>query len=158
MARHFLPPQTLPCLALAALLCSCASPPAPKKPSVAQASINVAADVNPDAHGRPSPVVVRLFELKALGGFQNGDFFSLYERGKEVLGGDLLASEEMVLRPGEKKRFERPLQADTRFVAAVAAFRDLDRAMWRATVAIPPNQTVPITIKLKTREISITDK
>jgi type VI secretion system protein VasD len=156
MARPFPVPNTWPCLALAILLCACAA--SPKKPSVAQASITVAADVNPDARGRPSPVVVRLYELKTLASFQNGDFFSLYERSKEVLGGDLLASEEVVLRPGEKKRFERPLQPDTRFVAAVAAFRDLDRALWRASLAIPPNQTVPLTISLKTREISITEK
>ncbi|WP_342113431.1 type VI secretion system lipoprotein TssJ [Pseudoduganella sp. OTU4001] len=156
MARPFLLPKILPCVALAAMLCSCAAPP--KKPSVAQANITVAADVNPDARGRPSPVVIRLYELKALGGFQNGDFFSLFERGKEVLGADVLASEEMVLRPGDKKRMDRQLQPDTRFVAAVAAFRDLDRAVWRASVAIAPNQTVPITINLKTREISITDK
>lgn len=158
MARPFLSQKTLPCLAVAVLLCACAASPPPKKPSVARASITVAADVNPDARGRPSPVVIRLFELKSLGSFQNGDFFSLYERGKEVLGGDLVASEEMVLRPGEKKRFERPLQPDTRYLAAVAAFRDLDRALWRASLAIPANQTVPLTINLKTREISIIDK
>ncbi|WP_122765927.1 type VI secretion system lipoprotein TssJ, partial [Pseudomonas viridiflava] len=57
--------------------------------------------VNPDLNGRPSPVVVRLFELKLPVAFENADFFSLYERAKESLAPDMVASEELELRPGE---------------------------------------------------------
>jgi type VI secretion system VasD/TssJ family lipoprotein len=39
--------------------------------------------LNPDLNGRPSPIVVRLFELKHPVTFENADFFSLYERAKE---------------------------------------------------------------------------
>jgi type VI secretion system protein VasD len=138
------------------LLGACAS--GPKKPALMQANVAVAVDVNPDTSGRASPVVIRLYELKNLTTFQSADFFSLYERGKEILGAELLASEEIVLRPGEKKRFERQLQADTRYVAAVAAFRDLDRASWRASVPVKLNQPMPITISLQKRDISISDK
>ncbi|MEB0104693.1 type VI secretion system lipoprotein TssJ, partial [Pseudomonas sp. CCI3.2] len=38
--------------------------------------------LNPDLHGRPSPIVVRLIELKNPVAFENADFFSLYERPK----------------------------------------------------------------------------
>jgi type VI secretion system VasD/TssJ family lipoprotein len=41
--------------------------------------------LNPDLNGRPSPIVVRLFELKHPVTFENADFFSLYERAKESL-------------------------------------------------------------------------
>lgn len=156
MAGHLPLMSRASSVALAILLAACAAPP--KKPTVVQANVAAAADVNPDTSGRASPVVIRVYELKNLTAFQNADFFSLYERGKETLGGELLASEEIILRPGEKKHFERPLQADTRFVAAVAAFRDLDRASWRASIPVKLNQTSPITISLQKREISMSDK
>ena len=55
--------------------------------------------LNPDLNGRPSPIVVRLFELKHPVAFENADFFSLYERVKETLATDLVATEELELRP-----------------------------------------------------------
>ena len=73
--------------------------------SVTKLNLNLIAsdEVNPDLHGRPSPVVVRLFELKHPVAFENADFFSLYERGKESLAPDLVTSEELELRPGQKE-------------------------------------------------------
>ena len=136
----------------------CGSAPPKKPPTLVQAAITVAANVNPDAGGRPSPVVVRLLELKNLDAFQSADFFSLSERGKETIGAELLATDEMVLRPGEQRRFERPLQDDTRFVGVIAAFRDLDRARWRAAVPVRLNQTMTVTIDVGRREISIAGK
>lgn len=45
---------------------------------------------------------MRLFELKHPVAFENADFFSLYERPKETLDPDLVTSEELELRPGER--------------------------------------------------------
>lgn len=64
----------------------------------------------PNGNGRPSPIVVRLFELKHPVTFENADFFSLYERAKETLAPDLVASEEIELRPGESEH-PRPQNA-----------------------------------------------
>ncbi|WP_035375457.1 type VI secretion system lipoprotein TssJ [Pseudoduganella violaceinigra] len=136
-----------------AALCSCAS--GPPKPAVMQTNVTVSGDVNPDTRGRASPVVLRLFELKNLGAFQSADFFSLLERDKEALGGELVAREEFTLRPGETKHFDRTLQADTRFVAVVAAFRDLEKSSWRASLPVPAGQSMPVSISLKSRGVSI---
>ena len=43
-------------------------------------------DLNPDLRGRPSPIVVRLLELKNPSSFNNADFFSLYQRPKDFKG------------------------------------------------------------------------
>lgn len=64
-------------------------------------TLNASDQLNPDLHGRPSPIVVRLIELKNPVAFENADFFSLYERAKESLAPDMVASEELELRPGE---------------------------------------------------------
>ena len=115
----------------------------------------VAADVNPDGSGRPSPVILRVYELKSLAGFNAANFFSLLERDKEVLGADGLAREELPLKPGETRAIKRTLQGETRYLGVTAAFRELERARWRAAVAVPPNKTTPVEIRLDGNDVSI---
>lgn len=153
MARNRCRPSLLLSAAALALLSACAS--GPPKPAVIQANVTVASDVNPDTRGRASPIVLRLFELKNLGAFQSADFFSLLERDKEALGGELVAREEFTLRPGEKKHFDRPLQTETRYVAVVAAFRDLEMSSWRASIPVRVSQSMPVSISLGPRDVSI---
>lgn len=133
-------------------------PPPPPKPTIFQVSLEVARNVNPDARGRASPIVTRLYELKSLAVFQSADFFSLFDRDKESLGNDLVAKEELVLQPGDSRQFKRELQPDTRFVAVVAGYRDMERSRWRASMPVPLNETTPVTISVQELDISITKK
>lgn len=125
------------------------------KPALVKAQFDAQASVNPDSRGRPSPVVVRLYELKSLAAFNGADFFSIYERDKETLGAELLAREEYLLRPGEKRQLERKLQPEATYVGVIAAFRDLEHAQWRGTMAVAPGQVVQVLIKLEGSNISI---
>ncbi len=143
-------------LIVLALVFGCASPPPPPKPTIIQASVNVGAYVNPDSGGRASPIVIRFYELKTLAAFNAADFFSLWDKDRETLGADLVAREEFQMRPGEQKNFDRTLQAETRHVAVIAAFRDLDRARWRGAVGVLANQTSPVRIWVEGRNITIT--
>jgi len=125
-------------------------------------SMNVKDVVNPDIHGRPSPVVVRIYELKSLTAFNGADFFSLYEKEKETLGAELLARQEYFLRPGDKLEFKRKLQDDTRYVAVVAAFRDLEHSQWRSSVAVNPSRwsiwSTSLVISLGAQKVTIAEK
>ncbi|TVT86347.1 type VI secretion system lipoprotein TssJ [Pseudomonas sp. H3(2019)] len=94
--------------------------------------------VNPDLNGRPSPIVVRLIELKHPVAFENADFFSLYERAKESLSPDLVASEELELRPGETAEFKLSVESSSRYVGVLAAYRDLRETQWRYVVQVTP--------------------
>jgi type VI secretion system protein VasD len=144
------------CLIVAAGVAACASPPPPPpKPTVIQATIDARPSTNPDARGRPSPVVMRFYELKSLAAFSSGDFFSLFDRDKETLAAEMVAREEFQLSPGEQKPFERKLQPETRYIAVVAAFRDLDRAQWRASMPVVAQQTTPVVIKLEASTVTI---
>jgi type VI secretion system protein VasD len=125
---------------------------------VLQIDVTAAANANPDSHGRASPVVMRLFELKSLAAFQNADFFSLFERDRETLGSDLVAKEEMVLLPGDRREFKRELHADTRFIALVAGYRDIERSRWRASMPVKLNQATPVSISVQEQEITVTSK
>ena len=120
-----------------------------------EVSVAVAADVNPDARGRASPLVARLFELKSLAAFDGADFFALSERDKDTLGADLVAKEELLLQPGEQRKFKRTLDPATRFVAVVAAYRDIERARWRTSMPVVLNKTTPVTLSAQQRTIEI---
>lgn len=139
-------------------LLGCAKPPPPPKPTIFQVNLEVASNANPDARGRASPVVARLFELKSLASFENADFVLLFERDKEALGNDLVAKEEFMLHPGETRKFTRELNTETRFVAVVAGYRDLERSRWRASLPTPLHETTPVTISVQERDILILRK
>lgn len=93
-------------------------------------------ELNPDLRGRPSPIVVRLLELKNPSSFNNADFFSLYQRPKESLMPDLVSFEEMEVRPGEARELKLSVQPGSRYVGVVAAYRDLPEANWRYVVSL----------------------
>lgn len=137
-------------------LVACASkPPSPPKPTIVQVTIDVQPTVNPDARGRPSPIVVRMYTLKSPSSFNSAAFFSLFEKDKETLGADLVDSEEFLLMPGNKREFKKQLQPDALSVGVFAAFRDVERSQWRAVVAVPPNQLTPVNIRLDDNKVSI---
>lgn len=112
------------------MLSACASHPSDERVPT-RTSLSASKDLNPDINGRPSPVVVRIFQLHGDGEFQSADFFALYTRESESLGASLIASQEFELRPGEHLDTRIPLAKEARYVGAIAAYRDLSAAQWR---------------------------
>ena len=47
--------------------------------------LSAASDVNPDATGRPSPIVVRVYQLRADAAFAAADFFALFDEEQQTL-------------------------------------------------------------------------
>ena len=113
-----------------------------------EASVIASAQVNPDARRRPSPVVVKVFELKAPTLFEQADFVSLFEKDQAVLAAELVSRDEFVLRPGETRPLHKALAPETRFIGVMAAFRELERARWRAVVHVAAGKKNVIEIKL----------
>lgn len=122
-------------VAFGVLFAGCASKPPPPVPAHAQ--LIAGADVNPDSSGRPSPIVVRLFQLRNDGEFAAADFFAVYDKEKETLAGSFISREEYVLSPGENRQFDLPLNPETRFIGVIAAYRDIRSARWRALSRAP---------------------
>jgi type VI secretion system protein VasD len=138
------------CLMLCLALAGCGT-----KPTLIQGQLSATADVNPDSNGRASPIVVRVYDLKAVAAFETADFFSLWDKDQATLGADVTGRDEYLMRPGEERKLERAPQNGAAFLGVVAAFRDIEHARWRATVAVPPNTTTELTIKLDARGINI---
>ncbi|WP_322979897.1 type VI secretion system lipoprotein TssJ [Pseudomonas sp. C11] len=109
--------------------------------------------LNPDLNGRPSPIVIRLMELKHPVAFENADFFSLYQRPKEALAPDLVAFEELELRPGETRELKLSVQDGSRYVGVLAAYRDLPEASWRYVIPVEAVQRNQARLALNERGI-----
>jgi type VI secretion system protein VasD len=124
-------------------------------PTVIEAKAEASAQVNPDARKRPSPVVVRVYELKSRTQFDATDFISLFERDKDVLGGDLVARDEFVMRPGESKDIKKQPAPETKFLAVLVGFRDLEKSRSRAVIAVVPNTTNRWLIKIDPLAVAI---
>ena len=118
------------------------------RPTVVETDLRASPGLNPDASGRASPLRLRFYELKSISVFNSVDFFSLYDRDKEVLGADIVVREEIQVEPGMQKNFTRKPGPDTKFIAVLAPYRDLDHAKWRATMEVPANKTTRIELKL----------
>ncbi|OOG83501.1 type VI secretion lipoprotein [Pseudomonas sp. A25(2017)] len=140
--------KTLKALAMALLLGGCTTLSPFSTMTKLNLTLTASDQLNPDLNGRPSPVVVRLFELRHPVAFENSDFFSLYERARETLAPDLVSSEELELRPGETVELRLGITGDGRYVGILAAYRDLPHARWRYTLPVAATQLTEANLTL----------
>jgi type VI secretion system protein VasD len=119
----------------------------PPKPARTRLTLAATADSNPDASGRPSPVVVRVYQLKTDAAFTAAEFFALFDDDMKVLGPALIGRNEYVLAPSERRTMELDVSADAQFVGVIAAYRDVRNAQWRTILQAPltaPDVTIAV--------------
>lgn len=138
------------------LLSACASEEPPPPPTMVMAKVSAVESLNPNAESRPSPLVVRLYELTEESPFATADFFDIYDNDQATLGATLVATDEFKILPGGSKSIERTLQPTSRFLGVVAAFREVELSTWRAIVEVPLNQTTAYDLELDSLSVSIT--
>jgi type VI secretion system protein VasD len=143
-----------------AMLSGCKSAPIPlpfvSQPTKVNGTIVAAPGLNPSVTQRPSPMRLRLYELKSGNTFAQADFMALYQQDKATLGGDLVATEELTLQPGESRPLSRTLASETRVIGIVAIYRDLERAVWRTTVNVQPGKSHQLNIRAEPLAIAAT--
>ena len=134
------------------MLSACAS-----KPVVTPVTLTVAAsvDVNPDSRNRASPILVRVYALKSTGPFDNADFFSLFEKDQATLGAELVQREELLLKPGDSRLLKMTLAADVKAIAVMGAYRDLERARWRAVRPVELGKPLNLTVMFGARQVQV---
>jgi type VI secretion system protein VasD len=127
----------------------------PPKPSNVKLTLRATADVNPDANGRPSPVVVRIYQLKADAAFAGAEFFALYDDEQKALGPDLVKRDEFTLGPGESSPAPVQVSPDARFIGVIAAYRDYRNAQWRVVTKAPLRNNTTVSVgRLKLELVS----
>lgn len=148
------------CLALLAALLSlsgCAALSPYSDMTKLDLTLNGSDELNPDLNGRPSPIVLRLIELKHPVAFETADFFSLYQRPKEALSPDMVVLEELELRPGEQREMKLSVQPGSRYVGVLAAYRDLPESNWRVVIALQEKQRNSSVLTLNAQGIKTQD-
>lgn len=152
-------PRLFPLALLATLLalagCSALSPYSSM--TKLDLSLSGSDQLNPDLNGRPSPIVLRLIELKHPVAFQSADFFSLYQRPKEALAPDLVTQEELELRPGEQRQLKLSVEPGSRYIGVLAAYRDLPETSWRYVIPLQAQARNQATLQLDEQGISAVD-
>lgn len=117
------------------VLAACSGSSAPD-PTSAGLTVQATARINPNSQGQPSPVVLRIYELKATSVFDTAEFSQLFYNDQATLGGDMLNRRELELAPGQTVERTDTLSSETRFLGFVAGYRDLSNATWRARVPV----------------------
>ena len=111
--------------------------------------------VNVDARGQSLSTVVRFYQLKDAKTFEQLDYGRLRTSDLEALKADLLATKDVVLRPGASASIAEPMNEAARFVGVVAFFRVPGQgAAWR--LSIPKKQwkkTDPVKIEVRGNEL-----
>ena len=136
----------------AAVLSGCSS--APEAVSV-PVTIAAAANANPDASGRASPVQVQIYQLKSGAALEQADYFKLVDNAQAALGDSLVGSEQVVLAPGKSQTMTLKLDPATRQLGVAAGFRDIDHARWRAVTPVDPDSIDSISISVGAADVSI---
>lgn len=129
--------------------------PAAPTPQLIDVTLKAAAELNPDVTGRPSPLAVRLYQLRSASKFTNADFFALFDHDSALLGADLLAREDLQIEPGASRTAVLERAQDVRQVAVLAAYRDVDSANWRAVVDVWPANVKQVEVRLEALGVAI---
>ena len=140
------------------VLTACSSVSWMQSPTTINSQILASFEINPDTNGRPSPLVVRVYELKSISAFNDADFFKLYDEEVATLGGDLLSREEFELTPGEGRKISHKANEQSRYFAVVAAFRNIDQASWRASAALELNSKNSLIVRIDKQSVTINNR
>lgn len=124
----------------------------------ASISVTSSDNVNPDLNGRPSPILFRLYELKSNSAFLNADFFALYDSGTGELATDYVSHKDWLLQPGETVEISNRLSDQTRYLGVMAAYRDINNAVWRNVIEVTPDEDLNLTILLTNNELKLATK
>ncbi len=124
-------------------------------PTEVMVTMSAASDVNPDRNDRPSPIMVRVYELRSAGVFESADFFGLFEQDQQVLGSDHVNRWEFQLEPGERINLDAEFRSDSGYLGVVAAYRDVEHARWRAFAPIRAHQVNDLEVVLERLEVVV---
>jgi type VI secretion system protein VasD len=159
---------------LAISLQACGSTAGEEQPSRKEAarleiSITADNDMNVDTKGAGAPLLLRVYELKSATLFQDADFFALQDHDKTLLGAELLAFDQFMMRPGETREIRRQANSGTTAIGIFAGYRDLPNAVWRLTHtmaaaptahwyrAVVPSAKARLALRLTNRALLLTD-
>lgn len=123
-------------------------------PTTVAMSITASSSINPNSSSEPSPVVLRIYQLKSDSAFKAAEFSELFYGDRKVLGADLLGQKEYNVKPGDKLTYDDTVSPETRYIGVVAGFRDIDNATWRAVEPATPESENALIVNVDTLSVA----
>jgi type VI secretion system protein VasD len=89
-----------------------------------------------ESNSLSEPLVVRVYQLKERKTFDKTVYQQLLKEDDTQLNADLLATRDMVVKPGGDANLDMPMEADAQFVAVVGLFRhpDMVNNTWKLVI------------------------
>ncbi len=130
---------------------------ADKKPSptVIDLAISAGLDINPNAQGRASPVVLRVYHLASPNAFEEADFFQLFEQDAAILGQDMIGREEIIVTPGAAQTVSQEVAPEVRHLGVIAAYRETETSVWRASAVVTPEEINSYAVQINALAVAI---
>lgn len=101
-------------------------------------------EANINAEGQPVPLKINVFNLRSDTGFMNADYFALHNKPTEVLGNNLLGTEQLFLLPGgEAVKISGEKNSERYYVGITGEFQNLNNKTWRIIIPIPNLEKEP---------------
>lgn len=119
-------------VSVAAALAGCADAPAD-----IQVTLKAGPMVNPDVTGTSMPVQVNVYLLKSTAKLESADYFQLTDASKHVLDDDIVATQQVVVRPGTTQMLTFKPTDQAKYIGVIAGYQKIDNAKWRNSLAIP---------------------
>lgn len=109
----------------------------------------VDSDVNPDDDKKPSPLFVRMYQLKSTKMFNRANFIDLYEKDGEVLGADMISKQVLRrIKPGESRNENFVLNKEARFIGLYAEFLRYKKSSFKLLIPVVPTNVIGTTEKV----------
>jgi len=99
--------------------------------------ITAADNINPDITGRPSSVVVRVYQLDNRINFENASYEELFASSGNTLGSEFIAVNEYLVDPGSRKEFDVEISENAKFIGVVVGYRSVNMVTWRTVMVVP---------------------
>ncbi|WP_455207904.1 type VI secretion system lipoprotein TssJ [Kaarinaea lacus] len=112
-------------------------------------TIKAEKDVNPDANGNPTPVLVKFYELSDIEAFRNADFTALMNNEQAAIGKTIVRREEFELKPEEHRSIVRRAKKGVRYIGILAAYQNVTNIKWRTIVSLNPDGTTEFVLHLE---------
>ena len=99
--------------------------------------ITASADINPDIAGRPSSVIVRIYQLTNKINFEDSSYDALFESNHNALGTEYITLDEYLIDPNSSKEVELKISENAKYIGVVVGYRSTNMVTWRTVKTVP---------------------
>lgn len=100
-------------------------------------TITASTDINPDIQGKPSSVIVRVYQLSNKINFENATYDALFESEHNALGTEYITLNEYLVDPNTTTSIDLKISENAKYIGVVVGYRSIDMVTWRTVKEVP---------------------